>query len=130
MGVIVALGVAFGLTVSEVKTEIMCLRTKGMPQATTIYSYTSRGTSTTTLICPSRSIGAYATHGAASGSILSKCTTDRALSPRAQNMDAKSRRTRDNAVRLRYVEPASVPIRYAAPSPSQLPYSLHRLPID
>ena len=38
MGVSVVLGVAFGLTVSEVKTEIMCLRTKGMPQATTIFS--------------------------------------------------------------------------------------------
>ena len=28
---------------------------------------------------PSRSTGAYATHGAASGSIRSNCTTDRAL---------------------------------------------------
>ena len=37
-------------------------------------------------------------------------------SPRAQNPDAKSRGTRDNAVRLRDVEPARVPLRHAAPS--------------
>ena len=48
-------------------------------------------------------------------------------SPRAQNPDAKSRGTRDNAVRLRQVEPARVPQRYAAPSPPQVLDSLHRL---
>ena len=48
-------------------------------------------------------------------------------SPRAQNPDAQSRFTRDNAVRLRHVEPVSVPLRHAAPSPPQLPDSLHRL---
>ena len=31
-------------------------------------------------------------------------------SPRAQNADAKSRGTRDNAVRLRHAEPARVPL--------------------
>ena len=36
--------------------------------------------------------------------------------PRAQNQDAKSRGTRDNAVRLRHVEPARVSLRHAAPS--------------
>ena len=40
-------------------------------------------------------------------------------SPRAQNPDAKSRGTRDNAVRLRHVEPARVPLRHATPSPPQ-----------
>ena len=39
--------------------------------------------------------------------------------PRAQNTDAKSRGTRDNAVR--------VPLRHAAPSPPQVLDSLHRL---
>ena len=48
-------------------------------------------------------------------------------SPRAQNPDAKSRGTRDNAVRLRHVEPARVPLRHAAPSPPQVPDSLHQL---
>ena len=36
MGVIVVVCAAFGLTVSEAKTETMYLRTKGMPEATTI----------------------------------------------------------------------------------------------
>ena len=44
----------------------------------------------------------------------------------AQHPDAQSRGTRYN-VRLRYVEPARVPLRHAAPSPPQLPDSLHRL---
>ena len=48
-------------------------------------------------------------------------------SPRAQNSDAKSRGTRDNAVRLRHVEPARVPLRHAAPSLPQVLDSLHRL---
>ena len=51
--------------------------------------------------------------------------TERSL--RAQNPDAKSRGTRDKAVRLRHVEPVRVPLRHAAPSPPQLPDSLHRL---
>ena len=93
MGVIVVVCAVFGLTVSEAKTEIMCLRAKGMPDSTAIFSveaaawcttrrtssYTSGGTSTTMPTCPSRSIGAHATHGAASGSTPSNCTTDRAL---------------------------------------------------
>ena len=75
------------------KAEIMCLRTKGMPESTTIFSvgtadqvynqtndsYISGGMSTTMMTCPSRSTGAYATHGAASGSTPSNCTIDRAL---------------------------------------------------
>ena len=48
-------------------------------------------------------------------------------SPRAQNPDAKSRGTRENAVRLRHMEPARVPLRYAAPSPLQVLDSLRRL---
>ena len=48
-------------------------------------------------------------------------------SPRAQNPDTKSRGTRDNAVRLRHLEPARVPLRHAAPSPPQVLDSLHRL---
>ena len=34
MGVIVVVCATFGLTVSEAKTEIMCLRAKGMPEST------------------------------------------------------------------------------------------------
>ena len=38
MSVIVVLCAAFDLTVSEAKTEIMCLRAKGMPESTAIFS--------------------------------------------------------------------------------------------
>ena len=38
MGVIVVVCAAFGLTVSEAKTEIMCLRAKEMPESTAIFS--------------------------------------------------------------------------------------------
>ena len=48
-------------------------------------------------------------------------------SPRAQNPDAKSQGTRDNAVRLCHVEPARVSLRHAAPSPPHVFDSLHRL---
>ena len=75
----------------------------------------------------SRSIGAYATHGAASRSIHPRTVRLTECSPRAQNPDAMSRGTRGNTVRLRHVETVRVPRRHAAPSPSQLPSSLHRL---
>ena len=38
VGVIVLVCAVLGITVSEVKTEIMCLRTKWMPENTTIFS--------------------------------------------------------------------------------------------
>ena len=43
MGVIVVVCVAFGLTVSEAKTEIMCLHTKGMTDSTAIFSVEEAG---------------------------------------------------------------------------------------
>ena len=93
VGVIVVVCVAFSLTVSEAKTEIMCLRAKGMPESTATFSVEAAGqvyNQTNELVylggnvitmptCPSRSTSAYATHGAASGSTPSNCTTDRVL---------------------------------------------------
>ena len=38
MGVIVVVCAAFGLTVSQAKTEIMCLRAKGMPESTATFT--------------------------------------------------------------------------------------------
>ena len=38
MGVIVVVCAAFGLTVSEAKSEVMCLRAKGMPESTATFS--------------------------------------------------------------------------------------------
>ena len=43
MGVIVVVCAAFGLTLSEAKTEIMCLRAKGMPESTAIFSVEAAG---------------------------------------------------------------------------------------
>ena len=42
-GVIVVVCAAFGLTVSEAKTEIMCLRAKGVPESTAIFSVEAAG---------------------------------------------------------------------------------------
>ena len=43
MGVIVIVCAAFGLTVSEAKTEIMCLRAKGIPESTATLSVEAAG---------------------------------------------------------------------------------------
>ena len=43
MRVIVVVCAAFGLTVSEAKTEIMCLRAKGIPQSTATFSVEAAG---------------------------------------------------------------------------------------
>ena len=43
MGVIVVVCVAIGLTVLEAKTEIMCLRPKGMPESTATFSGKAAG---------------------------------------------------------------------------------------
>ena len=43
MGVIVVVCAAFGLTVSEAKTEIMCSRAKGMPESTATFSVEAAG---------------------------------------------------------------------------------------
>ena len=94
MGLIVVVCVAFGLNVLETKTEIMCLRAKRMPESTTTFSVEAAGQVNNrtnefvylgenfnhSAACPSRSIGAYAAHGAASGSTPLNYKTDRALS--------------------------------------------------
>ena len=43
MEVIVVVCAAFGLTVSEAKTEIMCLRAKGMPESTALFRVEAAG---------------------------------------------------------------------------------------
>ena len=43
MGVIVVVCATFGLTVSEAKAEIMCLRAMGMPESTAIFSVEEAG---------------------------------------------------------------------------------------
>ena len=139
MGVIVVVCVAFCLTVLEAKTEITCLRAKGMPEPTTIFSVEAAGQvysqanefvylrgNVNHNADLSIEIDRYIRNAWCS---LWKYTLelyDRRFL-RAQNPDAKSRGTRDSAVRLRHVSPARVPLRHAAPSPPQVLDSLHRL---
>ena len=85
------------------------------------------GGGTSTTACPSRSTGAYATPVAQLPEVHPRTVRPIERSRRPQNPYAKNRGTRDNAVRLRPVEPARVPLRHAAPSPPQVLDSLHRL---
>ena len=114
--------VAFGLTVSETKTESTCLRTKRMPESTVIFSVEATGqvyNQTNEFVY----LGGNVNHNADLFHRGRPAHTQRMVqlpevhprtirpterSPRAQNPDAKSRDTRDNAVRLRHVEPARV----------------------
>ena len=139
MGVVVVVCAAFGFTVSETETEIMCLRAKGMPESTTIFSVEAAGQvydQTNEFVC----LGGNVNHNADLSIEVDRrirnawCSFRKEVqprivrpterSPRAQNPDAKSRGTRGNAVRLRHVEPARVPIRHAAPSPPQVRHRL------
>ena len=141
MGVIVVVCAAFGLTISEAKTDIMCLRAKGMPESTVTFNVEAAGqvyNQTNEFVY----LGGNVNHNANLSIEVDRrirnawCSFreytlelyDQTSAPRAQNLDAKSRGTRDNAVRLRHVEPARVPLRHAAPSPpQQVLDSLHRL---
>ena len=113
----------------------MCLRTKGMSESTAIFSVEATGqvyNQTNEFV----HLGGNVNHNADVSKMQrmvqlpdahpqNERPTER--SPRAQNTDAKSRGARDNVVRLRHVEPARGPLRHAAPSPPQVPDSLHRL---
>ena len=142
MEVIVVVCVAFRLTMSEAKTEIMCSRAKGMPESTATFGVEAAGqvyNQTNEFVY----LGGKVNHNADLSIEVDRRTRKESMvqlpevrprtvrpterSPRAQNPDAKSRGTRDNAVRLRHVEPAHLPLRHAAPSPPQVLDSLHGL---
>ena len=135
MGVIVVVCAALSLTVSKAKTEIMCLRAKVIPESTATFSVEAAGqvyNQSNEFVY----LGGNVNHNADLSIEIDRgignawCSfrkytlelydrpTER--SPRTQNPDAKSRGTRDNAVRLRPVEPARVSLQHAAPSPPQV----------
>ena len=137
MGVIVILCSAFGLAASEIKTEKMCLRTKGMPEYTTTFSVEAAGqvyNQTNEFVY----LGGNVNHNADLSIEVNRrirnawrsfrCTpstvrpTER--SPQFQTPDAQSRGTRE---RLRHEEPPRVPLRHAPQSPPRLPDSLNHL---
>ena len=140
MGVIVVVCTAFSLTVSKAKTEIMYLRAKRMPESTATFSVEAADqmyNQTNEFLYLVGNVN----HSAdlsikidrrirKAWCSFRKCALelyDRPSAPSSSNPDAKSRGTRDNVVRLRHVEPACVPLGYAAPSPPQVLDSLHRL---
>ena len=124
MGVIVVVCAVFGLTVSEAKTEIMYLHAKGMSESAATFSVEAAGqvsNQTNEFVY----LGGTVNHNADlyievdrrirnAWCSFRKYTLElydrpTECSPRAQNPDAKSRGTRDKAVRLRHVEPAREP---------------------
>ena len=141
MGVIVVVCAAFGLTVSEAKTETHALTCEG--DAGVHRHIQRRGSGPSVQpderVCiprgkrqpkcrpVHRSRPASTQRMVQLPEVHPRTVRPTERSPRAQNPDAKSRGTRDNAVRLRHVEPARVPLRHAAPSPPQVPDSPHRL---
>ena len=142
VGVIVAVCPAFGLTVSKAKTEVMCLRTKGVPESTAIFSIEAPGqvynqtnefvylrenvnrNADLTIEVDQRIRNAWCSFW--------KCTLKLDDQPSAP-LELKIRMIRAkvletiSAVQLRHVEPVRVPLRHAASSPAKLPDSLHRL---
>ena len=132
---------AFDLTVSEAKTEIMCLRTKGMPESTAISSVEAAGqvynqTNEFVYLGGNVNHNADLSHRGQSAhmqrlmqlpEVHPRTVRPTERSPRANNPDAKKRGNRDNAARLRHVKPARVLLPHAAPRPPQVPDSLHRL---
>ena len=140
MGMIVIVCAAFDLTVSEANIEIICLRPKGMPEPLVIFSVGAAGqlhnqTNESVYLGGNvnqnecrpvhRGQPAHTQRMMQLPEVHPQIVRSTKRSPRAQNPDAKSRGTRDNAVRLRHVEPTCVPLPHAAPSPPQLPDSLH-----
>ena len=131
MGVIAVVCIAFGLTVLEAKTEVMRLRTKEMSEPTVIFNVEAAGhvyNQTNEFVYLGGSVNHNERRPAHRGQPAQRMVQlpevhPRTIQPterflRAHNPDAKSRDTRDNAVQLRHVEPACVPLRYAASSPA------------
>ena len=137
MEVIVVVCAAFGLTVSEAKTDIMCLRAIGMPESSVeaagqVYTQANEFVS----------LGGNVNHNADlsievdrrirnAWCSFRKYTLELYDRPSAP-LELKIRMIRAEVlekpvVRLCHVEPARVPLRHAAPSPPQLLDSLHRL---
>ena len=131
---IVVVCAAFGLTVSEAKTKIVCLRTKGVLESTAMFSVEVAGqvyNQTDKFVY----LGGDVNRNAALSievdrRIGNACCSFRKYTlklynrpsapPRVLSPDAKTQGTRVDTVRLRHVEPVRVPLRYAAPRPPQL----------
>ena len=140
MVVIVTVCGAFGLTVSEAKTEIMCLCTKGMPDATATFSVEAAGQVfkyTHEFVYLGRKVNHHADlsievnrrkrNAWCSFQKYSLELYDRPSAPLELKIRMLKAEVLETIIRLRHVEPARVPLRYAAPSPPQLSDPLHRM---
>ena len=142
MGVIVVVCAAFGPAVSEAKTEITDLSAKGMLESNATFSVEEAGqvyNQTNEFVY----LGGNVNHNADLSIEVDRRIRNAWYSFRKYTlelydppsaplelkiwMDAKSRGTRDNAVRLRHVESARLPLRHTAPSPPQVLDSLQWL---
>ena len=122
IGVIVVLCLAFVLTISEAETEIMCLRMKGLPESTVTFSLEAAEqvyNQTNEFVYLGGNVNCNADLFVEVNPCIHEYMVQlpkvhpRTVRPterscRAQHPDAQSRGTRDNAVRLRHVEPARV----------------------
>ena len=141
MRVIAVVCEAFDLTVPEAKTEIMCVRMKRMPESAAIFSVEAAG-QVDNQTNEFGYLGGNVNHDADLFIEVDRRIRNEWCSFRNYTLQlyvrlsaplelkirtAKSRITRDGAVRLRHVEPKRVPLRHAAQSPPQIPDSLHRL---
>ena len=121
MGIFVVVCAMFGLTIWEAKTEIICLRAKGMPESTAIFSVEAAVRPDERVCIPRgkrqrqcrpvhRGQPAHTQRMDKLPYVHPRAVRPIEHSPRAQNPNAKSRGTRDNTVRLRHGEPARVPL--------------------
>ena len=136
LGVIVVVCAACGLNLSEANTEIMCLRTWGMPESTAIFSVGAAGqvyNQTNEFVYS----GGNVNHNAdqfievnrrirTAWCRFRKYTLELYDRPSVP-LKLKVRMLRAEvfetmlSLRLRHVEPTRVPLQHAAPSPPQLP---------
>ena len=135
MGVIVVVCAALGLTVSEAKTEIMCLRAKGTcrspPLAGQVYNQTNEFVY----------LGGNANHNVNLSIEVDRRVLNAWCSFRKYTLELYDRPSAPLELKIRmlraevletmlygcHVEPARVPLRQAAPSSPQVLDSLHRL---
>ena len=115
MGVILTVCAAFGLTVSEAKSEIICLRSRGVSDATATFRVEATGQvykqkhDFVYLGGPRRPVHrdrtAHLKRLVQLLEVFPRTVRPTERPPRVQDPDAESRSTRDNAVRLCHMKP-------------------------
>ena len=136
MEVIVVMCAAFGLTVSEAKTDIMCLRATGMPESSVeaagqVYNQANEFVSLggvnhnadLSIEVDRRIRNAWCSFRKYTLELYDRPSAPLELKLRMIRAEVLEK----NVVRLLHVEPVRVSLRHAAPSPPQLLDSLHRL---